>query len=88
MAYVLLALGGLLLYLEYEGTVLDAGALLRDEVFNGPSPFWKWLGALIIVGAIGYIPELEDVAFWFLTLILISIVLSHKSGFNALLKGL
>lgn len=90
MAYVLIALGIVVAYLDYLGTanVKAAGSLAYEEIFTAPTPFWKWAGALIIIGAIGYVPELEPVATAFLVLVLLVIVLSHSSGFSGLVKGL
>lgn len=83
MGYVLLALGLALAWLDYLGAnnVKQAFSLAYTEVFTGKPPFWKWLGAIIIVGAIGYIPEMEPIATGLIVLILISIVLSHNTQF-------
>ena len=90
MAYTLIALGILIAWLDYLGTanIKAAGNLLYTEIFTGSDPFWKWAGALIIIGAIGYVPALEPPATAMLFLVVLVIVLSHSSGFTALLKGL
>lgn len=93
MAYILIALALLIGWLDYLGTanVKAAATLLYQEVFQGQSgqqPFWKWLGALIIIGAIGYVPELEGLATAMLILVILVIVLSKASGFNTLIQDL
>lgn len=88
MAYVLIAIGICLAYLDYLGkaNLKAAGSLLYQENFSGNDPFYKWVGAMVIVAAIGYIPDMEPIATGFLILIFLGIVLSNKSGFAALIK--
>lgn len=88
MGYVLLALGLALAWLDYLGAqnVRDGFALAQEEIFTGQTPFWKWLGALVIVGAIGYVPDMEPIATGFLVLIMVSVVLSHNSQFSQLIS--
>lgn len=90
MAFILLGIGAALAYLEYLGTanVKAAGSLLYQELFGGSNPFYKWAGAMVIVAAIGYVPEMEPISTAFLSLILVTLILSHSSGFATLVKGL
>ena len=90
MAYILIAIGGVLAYLDYQGSanLKAAGSLLYSELFSGSDPFYKWAGAIVIVGAIGYIPEMENISMAFLILIMLVIVLNNKSGFTSLLKDI
>ncbi len=81
MSYVLLVLGVALAYLAYQGeaSVLGAGVLLKQELLTNSDPYYKWAGALIIVGLIGYVPELQPFATAMLILIVLAIALS-KAG--------
>jgi hypothetical protein len=90
MAFILIAIGVCLAYLAYLGTanLKAAGSLLYQENFSGSDPFYKWAGAVIIVAAIGYIPEMEPIAMGMLILIFVGIVLSHSSGFSTLIEDL
>ena len=90
MAYVLLSIGAALAYLEYLGSdnVKAAGSLLYQECFGGNNPFYKLAGAMVIVGAIGLIPDMETVSMAFMVLILTVLILSHSSGFTKLVQGL
>jgi hypothetical protein len=90
MAYVLIAIGGVLAYLDYLGSanLKAAGSLLYAENFSGTNPFYKWAGAMIIIAAIGYVPELEDISMALLVLVMLVIVIDNKSGFTTLIKGL
>jgi len=90
MPFVLIALGTLIGYLDYLGAenLQAAGSLIYTETFGANDPFWKWLGAMIIIGMIGYIPDMEPVATAFLVLVVIAIVLAQHSSATTLLKGL
>lgn len=93
MPYILIAIGIILAYLDYLGSanVQAAGSLLWQESFTGSDPFYKWFGAMVIIWAIGFIPDMEPIAMGMLALVLIAIVLSKKSGaaaaFESLIKG-
>ena len=90
MSYVLLAVGIAIALLAYRGSgnVKEACSLLYEEMFGAKTPFWEWCGSLIVIGSLGYIPEMEGFATAFLVLILCGIILSHKSGFKTLIEGL
>lgn len=90
MPFIFIGIAAVVLYLEYKGTanVKAAGSLLYDEWF-GPKPYWKWAGALMIIGAIGYLgDEGEEVATMLLVLVIVTIILAQSSGFTTLIKGL
>lgn len=80
MSYFLLMLGIAGLYLDYmgAGNIMAAGSLMRQELFTDSPPFYKWLGAFIIVGMLGYVDELKPVATAMLILIILSIVMTKN----------
>lgn len=90
MPYVLLIAGLLLAWLDYlgAGNIRAAISLFKEEVFDGTPPFWKWLGAIIIVGLLGYVDDLKPIAQALLTLILVVMLLSHKSSFSQIVNKL
>ena len=90
MPYLMIALGGFLAYLDWLGSanVEQAFGLFWSELTQGNPPFYKWLGAIIIVGLLGYIPDLRGIATAFLVLILLAVILNHGSSFSALVGGL
>lgn len=87
MPYIVLAIGIILAWLDYEGAdnIRQAGSLTKQELWSGNPSFWKWAGALIIVGAIGYIPDMDGIATAMLVLIILVMVLANNSGFAQLL---
>jgi hypothetical protein len=90
LAYAILALGALLAYLTYlgPGILTAAGNLVKGELFTYQDPYYKWLGAIILVAMLGYVPSLRPIAVAFLVLITLSIVLSHQNAFATLIKDL
>lgn len=87
MPYFLFAIGVVAGYLDYLGfgNVKAAGTMLSAELFTHNPPFYKWLGAIMLVGLIGYIPAARPVAVGMLILILLAILLEHN---NALVNAL
>lgn len=90
MPYALIALGIATGYLDFLGwpNVQSAGIMLRREFFTNDPPFYKWLGALILVGALGYIPGARPIAVAFLILIMLSILLEHNNALVDTLKAI
>lgn len=87
MAYVILALGAALGYLDYMGQAGSAGTLIYDELFVGSDPYYKWAGALIILWVLGLVPHMEPLAMSMMVLVLLALILSKQSAFTALIKG-
>lgn len=79
MAFFLIAIGAAIAYLDYLGSanLVGAGTLLKQELFTDPTPFYKWLGALIIIALLGYVDELRPISQALLILVIVSILLSH-----------
>lgn len=90
MPFALIAAGLVLAWLDYLGSanLAGAGSLLKQEVFTNQNPFYKWAGAIVIIGLIGYIPELRGFAVAMLTLVILSIALSHSGAVVNLEKAL
>lgn len=62
----------------------DAGKLygLLANDFTGPQNFVYWFLAILILGAIGYIPSLEKLSKAFLVLVLIVLFLDNGGFFS------
>jgi hypothetical protein len=92
MPFILVFVGIALADLAWMGApnLTQAGSLLKSEVFTGSQPFYKWMGALILVGLIGYAPGARGVSTALLVLILLAIILSNKNfnSFTTLLKDI
>lgn len=84
MPFILLFVGIAMAYLDWMGAsnLTSAGTLLKTEIFGGTNPFYKWLGAIILIGLLGYTPNGRGLANALLILIILAIILSQKN-FNA-----
>lgn len=58
-------------------------SLVKDD-FTGNDPFWKWMLAILLIGAIGYIPNLRPISRAFMTLVIVVFALSNKGLFTQL----
>jgi hypothetical protein len=90
MPFILIFVGIALAVLVWQGSanVTSAAALLKNEMFGGRDPFYKWLGAIILLGLLGYIPQGRGLANALLILVLLAIILSKKNfaSFTTLIK--
>lgn len=80
MAFPLIIVGLLMVITGARGTYAQFGTLIASE-FQGSNNFLYWILALGSVGAVGYIPALRTPSRLLMTLILISLFLSHKGFF-------
>lgn len=75
MSFALLIIGITLVVAAVRNT---QGALITlvSGDFQGPGNFLYWIVALLLIGALGYIPKLKPVSDGFLVLIILALVLS------------
>ena len=89
MALAVLIAAVLFIVIAYQGTYHEFFALLKND-FSGPNNFIIWVAAILIIGAIGFIPKLKPISNAFLILIFVVIFLVNRGFFgqlNAALKG-
>lgn len=84
MPIIFLFLGALILAVAYQGTEEQFITLLKGD-FTGQNNFAIWAIAILIVGALGAIPDVGVLADWFLALIIVAILLSHQGFFSQIL---
>lgn len=77
MPFVLLIIGLYLLAAGVRATQDTAFALIKGD-FTGTDNFIYWLGAILIIGAIGYITKLKPISTALLVLVIV--VLFLKKG--------
>lgn len=82
MAFALLIIGIFLLASAIQGTQ-DAALNLVVGDFKGPSNFFYWIVALLIVGSVGYVKRLKPVSDLFLALIILVLVLKRGNPSGA-----
>lgn len=77
MPFALLIVGAILLIAGVRNTQDTLFSLVKAD-FQGPDNFIFWFLAIVIIGAIGYIPKLKPISTAFLGLVLV--VLFLKKG--------
>ena len=80
MPLLLIFLGVVLLVSAVRGTTSDLFALLKGD-FAGKPNFLVWIGAILGIGAIGYIKEVRPISNALLGLLLVALFLSNKGFF-------
>jgi hypothetical protein len=56
-------------------------SLVKDD-FSGNNPFYKWMLAILFIGAVGYIPNLRPISRAFMALVIIVFLLSNQGVFE------
>ena len=81
MPFVLLIIGTVLLISAARNTQAGLFTLLQGD-FTGTNNFIYWMTAILIIGAIGYIPKLKPISVAFMTLIIIVLVVKKGNSEN------
>lgn len=76
MPFALIVIGLIMIVTGSKDTYAQFGKQVAGD-FTGPGNFTYWLASLGVVGAIGYIRQLQQVSHIFLALIIIVMVLSN-----------
>lgn len=87
MAIGLLLIGLLLIDTGLRGTHHELGARLMVD-FLGPGGFIGWFGAILIIGAIGFIPGFRTPVRYLLALLLVVAVIANNGVFAQLQAAL
>ena len=85
MPLALIGVAAIFIVVGFRGTQTCLFSLLQQD-FTGSGNFLYFVVALVIVGAVGYIPKLKGVSDAFLALIILVIFLSNQ-GFWAQLQA-
>jgi hypothetical protein len=75
MPFALLIIGTVLVVAAVKNTQSDLVGLLKKDL-SGPNNFIYWIVAILIIGAIGYIPKLKGLSTGFLGLVLLVLFLA------------
>lgn len=77
MPFALIIVGAIMIVTGSNGTNAQLSAQLKTDVVG----FTKWMVAIGMIGAMGYIHDLQGLSRAFMTLILIAVVLSNRGVF-------
>lgn len=78
MPFILLIIGIVLVVAAVRNQQAPLVALIGGD-FSGAGNFFYWLAALILIGAVGYIPKLKPVSDGLLILVILALVLTRGS---------
>ena len=76
MAFALLIAGTVLLISAVRNTQGTLFTLLQGD-FSGPNNFVYWFVAILLIGALGYIPALKPISTAFLGLVVLVLILTR-----------
>ena len=84
MPILFLFIGIMLIISGAKGTTQELGALIKEDFApsDGSVSFGAWLVALLLVGAMGYIPKVKPLANSFIVLIFVGMMLSNTGFFK------
>lgn len=89
MPFALIIIGAILAVSAFRNTYSDLGKLVVGDL-TGSNSFLVWIGAIGIIGAIGYVPQLQSPSRALLALILLAMFLANGGfwdKFVGALKG-
>ena len=87
MPFLLIIAGVLLVVVGIRNTASQLGKLIVGD-FTGPGNFFYWIAALLIIGLLGEIDELETPSRMMLALVLLALVLSNQGFFTKFVEQL
>lgn len=84
MPFAFLIAGAVLIISGAQGTAGDMFTLLEGEFTgsDGQKAFIPWFLAILIIGAIGYIPDLKPISTGFLALVILTLILKNGGFFD------
>src|SRR5229473_3552693 len=83
MPLLFLGLGIIFILTGVKGDAGKLWALVQAD-FTGPNNFVYWLVSILILGALGYIPQLRNLSRLFVVLLVIVLLLDNKGFFARL----
>lgn len=87
MGVTLIIIGAYLITSALRDTQQNVADLLHGD-FTGQKSFIPWIVAILIVGAVGYIPTLQPISDAFLVLLLVVLFLSNGGFFEQFFKDI
>lgn len=89
MPYALILIGLMLTIAGVRDKQNELFTLIRND-FSGPNSFIYWMGAIAVIGGVGYIPNLKGLSQAFMALVLLVLVIQNKgvfANFTSALSG-
>jgi hypothetical protein len=87
LPFLFIIAGVVMVIASVRGTNADLITLVKGD-FTGKGNFVYWLVSILIIGAVGYIPDLKPVSRAFLVLVLVVLFLDNKGVFSNFIKAI
>jgi hypothetical protein len=87
MPFVFGIIGIVLVVSGVRGTTSQLTALVKSD-FTGTPNYLEWMVAIFLVGAVGYIKELNTISRMFMALVVIGLLWSNKGVFSQFTSGI
>ena len=81
MPIVAIIVGAIMLDLAFRGTEHEFAKQLGQD-FGQSSQFYAWGGAIVVIGALGYVPAIGRLANLLLALVILVAVIKNGGAFN------
>lgn len=80
MPFVFAIAGALLIVSGVRGTTSQLSKLVVSD-FTGQPNYFEWMVAIFLIGAIGYVKQLQTISRMFMVLVLMGLLWQHKGVF-------
>lgn len=90
MAFVLLIIGAVMVDSAVRNTEGQLWTLVKGD-FEGTGQqhgFIVWFAAILVIGAVGYVPSLRSLSRVFLALVIVVLLISNKGFFTQFFKAI
>lgn len=87
LAFALLIVGAVLLISGIKDTQQQLYNLVKGD-FTGPGNFFYWVLAILVIGAVGYIPSMRTLSRMFLILVLVVLLIHNSKNQGGLVQML
>lgn len=86
MPFTFIIAGIVLVVAGVRGTDKQLFELLKNDLTGSPS-FFPWILSILVIGALGYIPQLRTVSRAFLALLIVVLFLNNRVFFTQFQKA-
>lgn len=81
MPFLFLIVGVVMVVSAVRGTNQDLVTLLKGD-FTGKGNYLYWMLSILVIGAVGYIPDLKPVSRAFLVLVVVVLFINNRGVFQ------
>ena len=87
MPFLFIVIGLVMILSAVHGTDTQLVALLVED-FTGSPNFLYWVVVILIVGAVGYVPDLRPISRIFLVLVIVTMIIKSGGGVQQFISAI